>query len=175
MYRCALHGEHCGSDEGLKQACVRSDRTHKNLAITQTDRNMTLPCYNIEVAYSLPVDTADSCLFDLDAFLADYARGHEAVWVASDCNPRTGKRCNCYQFPLNNKGQQTAARFIAGLPKMFNVDEARVVRNDGETRKATIIFPYPREGLTGDAVFDALNASHPLRRAVGGCMRVMGM
>ena len=131
-------------------------------------------CYNIEVAYSLP-DTDDDADADMDAILANYAKGHEAIWFASDCNPRTGKRCNCYQSPFTKEGAQAAAMFIAGLPQKFNIDEVGLIRRHGGQRTFAFMFPYPRENMRGDAVYDVLNATHPVRRLVGTCLRMVGM
>ena len=127
---------------------------------------MTPPCYNVEVAYSFKMGYG----VDMDAVLADYARGHQAVWVASDCNPRTGKRCNCDVFEC----PQRAVGFIDGLPDKFDIDEAGITR-DG--KEFTLIFPYPRESMGGDPVYDVLNASFSVstyvRRFIGAFLHVL--
>ena len=122
--------------------------------------------YNIEVAYSL-----DSHGW-MDSVLAHYARGYDdAHWFASDFSQRTGKRCNCYTFPLTDDGAQAAARFITDLPSEFSIDEAGIQTGG----KFILIFPYPRKNMQGDAVYDALNASHPIRQFIGSCLQSLGM
>lgn len=167
-----------GIEFHIKDTCVHTACkviSHTYIFIYPIPDTMTSSSYyNIEVAHAL-LDRGTDESVDRDAVLADYARVQGAVWFASDCNPRTGKRCNCYQFPFTSHGAQAAAGFIVGLPTMFNIDEVGIVRHDGKTRTFTFIFPYPRESMCGDAVYEALNASHPLRRFAGACLRILGM
>ena len=111
--------------------------------------NMTPPCYNVEVAYSFKMGYG----VDMDAVLADYARGHQAVWVASDCNPRTGKRCNCYVFEC----PQRAVGFIDGLPDKFDIDEAGITRDGKEFTLLSSNF------ILGHHHDDHLKPRHPRR------------
>jgi hypothetical protein len=59
---------------------------------------------------------------------------------------------------------------------MFSIDEVGIARHEKDKERTfTRIFPYPRECMSGDAVYDELNAAHPIRRFVGACMGMMGV
>ena len=122
--------------------------------------------YNIEVAYTL---AEINNLANLDANLADYARGFGATWFASDYSSRSDKRCNCYQF--EDAKVEDAANFIKHLPATFSIDEVGIIQNE----KFTFIYPYPRVNLSGDAVYDVLNVNNHVRRIVGACFYYMGV
>jgi hypothetical protein len=128
-------------------------------------KTMTPAYYNIEVAYSLDAHGW------MDSELAHYARGYAAQWSASDFSQRSGKRCNCYSFPFTDEGAQAARRFITDLPSEFSIDEAGICKGG----KFMLIFPYPRKNMKGNAVYEALNASHPIRQFIGSCLHSLGV